>query len=72
MELKALKRAAEKRASELGVSDYEVFYKSYLDTSVETLNGEISNFSSSATGGISVRVIRGGKLGYASSELSRA
>ena len=69
MELKALKRAAEKRASELGVSDYEVFYKSYLDTSVETLNGEISNFSSSATGGISVRVIRGGKLGYASSEL---
>lgn len=68
MDIKAMKKAVEKRALALGVTDYEVFYKSYTDISVETLNREISNFNSSVTGGVSVRLVVGGRVGYASSE----
>lgn len=69
MQIEALKNAVEKRAEVLGVTEYEVFYKSEGDTTVETLNREISTFSSSNVGGVSVRVLHGGKMGYASSEM---
>ena len=69
MELEKLKTAVENRAKTLGITEYEVFCKSNLETTVETLNKEISSFSSSLTGGACVRVIRDGKMGYASGEL---
>ena len=69
MELEKLKIAVENRAKTLGITEYEVFCKSNLETTVETLNKEISSFSSSLTGGACVRVIRDGKMGYASGEL---
>ena len=69
MSFDKLKEAAKRAAEELGISEYELYYTSTEDTSVEVFKKEVSSFSSVLTGGISVRVKSDGKMGYASSEL---
>ncbi len=69
MNFEELKNALALELSLLGISEYEIYYMSNLDTSVETLNREISSFNSGNRGGLCLRVVWGGKLGYASSEL---
>lgn len=69
MNFEALKNALVEELTALGISEYEIYYMSNSDTSVETLNREISSFTSGNRGGLCLRVVYGGKLGYASSEL---
>ncbi len=52
-----------------GVSEYEIYYMSGSDTSVATLNRQVNSFTSSENGGLCLRVLRDGKMGYASTEL---
>ena len=52
-----------------GLSEYEIYYMSDESTSVATLNKEVNSFSSSSSGGLCLRVLVGGKMGYASTEL---
>lgn len=64
-----IKNAIASALSELGVTEYEIYYMSSSDTTVETLNREISSFASGEHGGLCLRVVSSGKLGYASTEL---
>lgn len=72
MNFELLKEAIEKRAEELGVTEYEIYYESSAKASAETLNHEISSLSSSEAGGICFRCSVDGKMGYASTQLLEA
>ena len=67
-----LKSAIEAEAKRQGVSEYEIYYMSSNELSIDTLNKEPNSFSSGNSGGICLRVLHDGKIGYASSELMDA
>ena len=69
MDFNALKAAIQNAAKKLGVTEYEIYYMSSSDISVDTLNNEISNVSSGLAGGLCLRLVMDGKMGYASTEL---
>ena len=69
MNYELLKKAIEEAARAQGVSEYEIYYMSSGELSVDTLNKEPNSFSSGNSGGICLRVLHEGKIGYASSEL---
>ena len=54
---------------EKDVKEYEIYYSSKSESAVETLNKEISSFSSGERGGVCLRVRVGTKIGYAATEL---
>ena len=64
-----LKKAIEDEAARQGLSEYEIYYMSSEELSVDTLNKEQNSFSSGVSGGICFRVLYDGKMGYAASEL---
>ena len=64
-----LKKALVDAAASAGVTEYEIYYASSSETSVGGLNKEINSFSSGTGGGICLRLIHEGKMGYASTEL---
>jgi PmbA protein len=55
--------------TEAGLDEYEIYYMSDESTSVSTLNKEVNSFASSTSGGLCLRVLVDGKMGYASTEL---
>ncbi len=69
MDFNAIKSAVSAAAEKAGIKEYELYYISDSGVSTETLKHEISNFSSSVSGGVCFRCIVDGKMGYASSEL---
>ena len=69
MNYELLKSAIENEAKLQGVSEYEIYYMSSEELSVDTLNKESNSFSSGNSGGICLRVLHEGKIGYAASEL---
>ena len=52
-----------------GIDEYEVYYRTQESVATETLDKQISSFSSGNSGGMCLRVIKDGKTGYASTEL---
>ncbi len=68
MEFNAFKKAVIAAAETCGVTEYELYYNSGEDVSVETFRHEINEFSSSVNGGVSFRCVVNGKMGYASTE----
>ena len=52
-----------------GISEYEIYYMSDESVSVSTLNKEVNSFSGSTSGGVCLRVLVDGRMGYASTEL---
>ena len=64
-----LKKALADAALAEGITEYEIYYASSSETSVGGLNKEINSFSSGSRGGICLRLIKDGKMGYASTEL---
>ena len=69
MNFDVLKNALVSALEKEGLSEYEIYYMSDESTSVATLNKEVNSFSSSSSGGLCLRVLVGGKMGYASTEL---
>ena len=69
MNFENVKKALIDALTECQIDQYEVYYFSSKGTSVDTLNNEINAFSDGTTGGICLRVVSNGKIGYASSEL---
>ncbi len=69
MNYELLKKAIEDEAQAQGVCEYEIYYMSNEELSVDTLNRQPNSFSSGISGGICLRVLHDGKIGYASSEL---
>lgn len=64
-----LKKIIADAAEKMGVSEYEIYYAASSETSVGGLNKEINSFSSGERGGVCLRLISDGKMGYASTEL---
>lgn len=69
MNFDSIKKSLINALEQNGVKEYEVYYFSSKGTSVDTLNNEINAFSDGTTGGICLRIVANGKIGYASSEL---
>lgn len=69
MNFELLKSAIETEAKAQGIAEYEIYYMSSDELSVDTLNRQPNSFSSGNSGGICLRVLHDGKIGYASSEL---
>ena len=69
MNFDALKSILEEALALEGLSEYEIYYMSDSSTSVSTLNKEVNSFSSGENGGLCLRVLVDGKMGYASTEL---
>lgn len=69
MNYELLKAAIENEAKNQGISEYEIYYMSNEELSLDTLNRKPNSFSSGNSGGICLRVLHDGKIGYASSEL---
>lgn len=69
MNYELLKKAIENEAARQGIAEYEIYYMSSEELSVDTLNRMPNSFSSGNSGGICLRVLHDGKIGYASSEL---
>ena len=69
MDFERIRDVVKAVATELSISEYEIYYKEGSDTSVETLGGVVSSLSSSVYRGVCLRVAEDGRVGYASSEL---
>ena len=69
MNFDLLKNALVSALTEEGIVEYEIYYMSDESTSVQTLNKEVNSFSSAISGGLCLRVLVDGKMGYASTEL---
>ena len=69
MNYELLRTAIENEAMAQGVAEYEIYYMSSNELSIDTLNKQPNSFSSVGSGGICLRVLHDGKIGYASSEL---
>ena len=68
MKYEEFKKLVIEAAEAEGLKDYELYYSSSEDTTVETFKHEVNNFSSSAEGGVCFRTLVGGQMGYASTE----
>ena len=72
MEFQAFQQHVAEYARQAGVEDYELYYQSAEGTQVSTYRREVNEFSSTVEGGVCLRCIAGGRMGYASTEeLSR-
>ena len=72
MDFELIKRALADALGELGITEYEMYYMSSSESSVGTLNREVNSSSSGVHGGICLRVLVDGRLGYAATELMTA
>ena len=68
MEYQAFKEAVVARCRELGVHEYELYYQSVQSTDVTIYGNEINEFTGCEEGGVCLRCIADGKMGYASTE----
>ena len=68
MNFNEFKNAVIAKCQEMGIADYELYYQVGGSTSVDTFMHEINEFSSSLVGGVCLRCIVGGKMGYASTQ----
>ncbi|MBQ9762358.1 MAG: TldD/PmbA family protein [Oscillospiraceae bacterium] len=68
MNFQTFKEAVIARCGALGIADYELYYQAAEATSVGFFQQEINQFSSHAEGGVCLRCIVDGKMGYASTE----
>ena len=69
MNFDALKNTLVAALCEAGLNEYEIYYMSDESTSVSTLNKEVNSIASSPSGGLCLRVLVDGRMGYASTEL---
>ncbi len=72
MEFKAFKECVVARCQELGIAEYELYYTAGESTTVGVFQQSVSEFTAAVEGGVCLRCIVDGKMGYASTEsLSR-
>ena len=69
MNYELLKKAIEDEAKLQGLTEYEIYYMNGTSLSAEALKDTLSGFSCGEGGGISLRCIVDGKMGYAATEL---
>jgi len=68
MDFTSFKNAVAAKAEAMGITEYELYYQACESTSVSAFKHEINLFTASTEGGVCLRCIVGGKMGYASTE----
>lgn len=68
MDFQEFKNLVIAAAEAKGLTEYELYYQTSEETSVEAFRHEINAFSSTLEGGVCFRCIYNGKMGYASSQ----
>ena len=68
MDFQTFKQAVIARCGALGIAEYELYYQAAEATSVGIFQQEVNQFTSYAEGGVCLRCIVEGKMGYASTE----
>ena len=68
MDFNAFKEYVVAHCANLGITEYELYYRSASATTVGVFAHEVNEFSASEGGGVCLRCIVGGKMGYASTE----
>lgn len=68
MDYQSFKNAVIARCRELGVTQYELYYQSCKSTTVGVFRQEINQFTGSDDGGVCLRCIVNGRMGYASTQ----
>lgn len=68
MDFQEFKTAVLARCGELGVTEYELYYQAAESVSCEAFQHEISGFKSASEGGVCLRCVWSGRMGYASTE----
>lgn len=73
MDFNGFKEAVIVKASQMGITEYELYYQSSQGVSVSAFQHELNQFTSTTEGGVCFRCIVDGHMGYASTEeLSQA
>ena len=68
MDVEKFKEAVIARCQALGIRDYELYYETGASTSVSAFQHELNQFSASEDGGVCLRCLVNGKMGYASTQ----
>lgn len=68
MDFQSFKRYVIARCHELGVTRYELYYQSTESTTVGIFRQEVNQFTGSSDGGVCLRCIVNGRMGYASTQ----
>lgn len=68
MDFKCFKAAAADEAAKLHIAEYELYLQLEDSASASAFRHEISGFSDSSEGGVCIRCLVGGKMGYASTQ----
>ena len=68
MDFYEFKQIVADRCRELNITDYELYYETEASTSVEAFQHEVKAFSSSEGGGLCLRCLVDGHMGYASTQ----
>ena len=68
MNFNAFKEAVIAQCAALGITDYEIYYQFGESTSVSAFQHELNQFTGSTEGGVCLRCLVDGKMGYASTE----
>ncbi len=68
MDFKAFQQAVAAAAAALHITDYELYYEAAESTGVETFMQEVSGFSDANEGGVCLRCLVDGRMGYASTQ----
>ena len=68
MNFESFKQAVIREAEKAGITEYELYYQASESTSVSAYLHDTNQFTASNEGGVCLRCIVGGKMGYASTE----
>ena len=68
MDFQSFKQAVIARCAQKGIEEYELYYQAAESTSVSAFQHAVNEFTSSIEGGVCLRCIVGGRMGYASTE----
>ena len=68
MDYQSFKNAVIARCQALGVTQYELYYQSCKSTTVGVFRQEVNQFTGSDDGGVCLRCIVNGRMGYASTQ----
>lgn len=68
MNFESFKQAVIRAAEAAGITEYELYYQAAQSTSVSAYLHETNQFTASTEGGVCLRCIVNGKMGYASTE----
>ena len=68
MDFQEFKKAVIAHCESRGIAEYELYYQTSQSTSVEAFQHSINEFTASRSGGVCLRCIVDGKMGYAATE----